>query len=112
MSKKTCARKRERLEQLLEDAIQDIRAIETSPERRAGSKLASALGVEHRGHGLRADKAREIMTERGFTGTLEEEGLASATSVARSLQLFGGVALRDLIAQKSSLETQLRQMAA
>lgn len=112
MSKKTHARKCERLGRLLEEVHQDIWAIKGSPERRAGSQLASALGVENRSHDLRADKARAIMNERGFTGTLEVEGLTSATLVARSLQLFGGVHLRDLIVQRRSLEVQLRQMTA
>ncbi len=109
MSKVTRARRRAHLEQKIEVVARSIRAIETSEERRAGSQLASALGVECRGgHELRADKARAIMTESGFTATLKEDGLSTATSVARSLQLFGGIALRDLIAQRRRLERELR----
>lgn len=109
MSKVTRARRHAHLEQRLEGVVREIRAIETSEERRAGSQLASALGVEcHRKHSLRADKAREIMLEQGFTATLETEELSTATSVARNLQLFRGVPLRDLIAQRRRLERELR----
>src|SRR3989338_1793127 len=100
MSKAKRARKCAKIQGMLAAVERKIQSIQHSPQRKAGSQLVSALGIECRGrHTPNFSKIVEILSGQGFMETLAE-GLEKNrsdgfTKVARNLQLHQAFPLRD-----------------